>query len=308
MKKSVALLKTITNLALILTLVMVFTGINNTTYAKETNAAADINYDTSITYNLETKEIEYGKDQHKMLPEQETAGLRLNEIDLVSPNAIIGTDDRYKVLSTTASPYRNVCRVTSYFPDGASSTGSGVLTYFNVMLTAGHIAYSHDHGGWATSMIITPGQNGTDTPLGSAVATNMTCSNAWVNNDDPDWDWSIVDLSKSFDTWQSFGYYNDYNSMIGQSVQTIGYPSKDGQSTYMYTDTNVVIAAGERWCNVNCDVDHGDSGGPLIDVNRERLVGIITAAVTRPGETTPYTNRCIRINEDLGNRLLSHAH
>ncbi|KKM77923.1 hypothetical protein LCGC14_1365200, partial [marine sediment metagenome] len=40
-------------------------------------------------------------------------------------------------------------------------------------LTAGHNVYLHDNGGWASSVEVVPGMNGTYEPFGSAMVTDM---------------------------------------------------------------------------------------------------------------------------------------
>ena len=220
----------------------------------------------------------------------------------VSPYGIVGTDDRYRVLSTTTGCYQTVCYVSVTFPDGYTTQGSGTLVYANVLLTAGHVVYNSEHGGFATSFTVIPGRNGDVYPFGSTMATRLTTNNAWINNRDRAWDWGIVDLSSDFNTWQIFGYYYDYNANLGASVDSIGYPSD--HPGYMYTDTNSISSVSEYNFYFLNDTYGGDSGGPLID-KAGILIGIIAAEHHNSDGICDF-NLATRITEDLFNRLNGH--
>lgn len=266
-----------------------------TALAKSNNEIVEkMPYGTSVTYNTKTKEITYGADQ-----DIKSNQISLDEINFPMLTGVIGTDNRVKINNTTDSPYRNICYIESTFSDGAVSQGSGTLVYFNVLLTAGHMVYEREHGGWATSIQVYPAKNGTNNPLGSATSTQITTNNAWINNCDHEWDWGIVDLNRSFDTWQLYGYYNNYNSQLGEQIQAIGYPGE-----FMYSDTNSISGIGDRYMQTLCDWTAGESGGAIIDKKSNNLIGIISYEHTENGQYT--YNGAVRINEDLFNRLQAH--
>lgn len=284
---------------------------NTTSFASSSNnlpeaSIVELEYGTSVTYDVEKQKIEYGIDQNGCLSENNILGEILDneESSIPSTREIIGSDDRIRVNNTTDSPYRNVCFVEVTFPNGTKYRGSGTLVYFDVLLTAGHVIYSQENGGWATSVEVIPGMiDYNNRPLGSTVATQITTNSEWINNRNYEWDWAILDLQSSFSTWQLFGYYSDYHKQVGKSVTTIGYPGDKGTNMYYSTDT--VTEAGDRYMKVLCDIVQGDSGGAVINVENDRLVGIISYSHKNFWGKYDY-NGMVRINEDLFNRIKAH--
>ena len=265
------------------------------------NTPDNLDYTASITYNGETGEITYGMDQNCA----EIASFALDNLDTdsskefeqISPAYIIDRDSRQRVSNTLDSPYRNICLIDVQYPDGTLHRGSGTLVYFDVVLTAGHILYSHEHGSWATSLAVYPAMQGDNyRPLGSSGFTLLTSNNAWINNKDYNYDWGIVDLKNSFDTWQLFGYYQDYTKQENKPITTIGYPRDKLREMY-YDNTGTVLKSEETV--------QGDSGGAVINNENGILIGIISYEMSKWWGIQKY-NGAVRLNEDLCNRIKAH--
>lgn len=255
---------------------------------------------TSVTYNLETNEITYGADQNVCTAEEFEI-----EDDGISSHLIMGNDDRKIVTNTTDSPYRNVCQLTVTYSDGSVAVASGTLVYFNVLLTAGHVVYSHGHG-WATRIDVTPGRKGRELPLGSTWATSMTTSNNWINDRNYDYDWAIVDLKDSFSTWQLYACYQSPNVATGRTVQAIGYPGEKG-IYYMYEDSSTIVGATDLHFDSLYDSMHGESGGAVIDTKTGYLVGIISHGLDDPSSGQGLWNRAVLMTNDLFQRIKAHS-
>jgi V8-like Glu-specific endopeptidase len=72
----------------------------------------------------------------------------------------------YEITTRTTYPYSAICYITVNWPDrGAASQGSGTVVGPNDILTALHVVFNADRGGWATSVTITPGYD--KSPLSS---------------------------------------------------------------------------------------------------------------------------------------------
>ena len=306
MKRKITTIKRMVSFGLIL--VMTLTGMN--VYAAELGVNTDDIIDeqesaTSITYNVETGEITYGADQMGDLSDTSSYAIQYDEYG-TNPlyDGIIGIDNRVQITNTTESPYCNICYLEILFPDLFHTSGSGVLVYSDVLLTAGHCVYSSEHGGWALNVTVTPAKSGKDSkPLGSTYAMNLTCNEGWTVNNDHRWDWAILDLKKGFNTSQPFGYYDNYYDQLGTSVTAIGYPGD--HQYYMYADTNSITYADEKFFVALCDVHEGESGGALIDVRSGYLIGVISSgAEVTPGEE--YANYFVRLNPDLCSRIKAH--
>jgi V8-like Glu-specific endopeptidase len=62
-----------------------------------------------------------------------------------------------EVFNRTKIPYTAVVAIDVTFPDGYTARGTGAIVGVNDVLTATHVIYNPDHGGWATSMNVFPG-------------------------------------------------------------------------------------------------------------------------------------------------------
>lgn len=296
MTKSKKFLRVISTLLTIFSICFCMT---NQAYAKD-NVSIDNNVHKNVTYNIETKEVTYAD---VIKPNKSAAGeisLPNKEFDFQS---IYNGDDRVIIGNTTDSPYRNFCWIEVRYPDNTGAEGSGVLVDFNTVLTAGHVAYSHDHGGWATYMRVVPGKNEEREPFGYAYGTSMTTATEYINKIDHAYDWAIVDLSRSFDTYQAYGYYSNPSSAVNTAINVYGYADCITASVnaynVLYRGTGKIESSNYRNFFHRADTVAGESGGPIIESGGV-LIGI-TSADTSAG------NMAVWINDDLFNRLQAHS-
>lgn len=63
----------------------------------------------------------------------------------------------FEVASRSVFPYSTVTYITVQWPDGTRSSGSGVVVGPNDVLTAMHVVFNSDRGGWASELAIYPG-------------------------------------------------------------------------------------------------------------------------------------------------------
>lgn len=61
-----------------------------------------------------------------------------------------------EVTTRTAYPYTATALIIVTFPDGSKAAGTGAVVGPNDLLTATHVVYSPDHGGWASGISIYP--------------------------------------------------------------------------------------------------------------------------------------------------------
>jgi V8-like Glu-specific endopeptidase len=62
----------------------------------------------------------------------------------------------FEIVDRTSAPYASVCYIQVTWPDGTASRASGVVIGFNDVLTALHVVYQDDHGGWARDISVIP--------------------------------------------------------------------------------------------------------------------------------------------------------
>jgi V8-like Glu-specific endopeptidase len=61
-----------------------------------------------------------------------------------------------EITDRLSAPYSSICYIQCLWPDGTSTRASGVVIGYNDVLTALHVVYEAELGGWATSIEIIP--------------------------------------------------------------------------------------------------------------------------------------------------------
>lgn len=189
---------------------------------------------------------------------------------------------RTEVHTRTAYPYSALALLVVTFPDGTKTAGSGTVVGVNDVLTATHMLYSPDKGGWATKVEVYPGAdfNGStgrieDAPvtLGSYTweAKGWT-SQAFANADhatfsasESQYDVAVLGLSTPLGMqtgWYGIasGYDNtQWANVLGYSADATGMMSG---KAYVLRDTSASLYLTTS--AVASDLlSYGSSGGPL---------------------------------------------
>lgn len=93
---------------------------------------------------------------------------------------VIGTDDRKNITSTMQYPWRSICSLKIKAKDGTNWIGTGFLIGPRTVITAGHVVYLHNHGGWAKSIEVIPGRNGSSNPYESCKSSHLHSVKGWT--------------------------------------------------------------------------------------------------------------------------------
>lgn len=115
----------------------------------------------------------------------------------VVPKSVFPPDNRMRISPTTPYPWRTICTLVLTFPDGSVGGCSGAIIDGYHVLTAGHCVYSHDHGGWATSVRVVPGLDGDKMPYNYAWATRLRSYAGWTEDGDHRHDWALITLDRN---------------------------------------------------------------------------------------------------------------
>ncbi|MBM3301483.1 MAG: hypothetical protein FJY85_16210, partial [Deltaproteobacteria bacterium] len=115
-------------------------------------------------------------------------------LEAAVPEVVIGRDDRVRVVSPTAWPYRVHGHMEMQFPNGQWYIGSGTIVNRHHVLTAGHCVFSKKDGGWATTVRFSPAQDEAITPYGVNIAVRLLSVNGWTSNEDSNWDMGMLIL------------------------------------------------------------------------------------------------------------------
>src|SRR4051812_32216879 len=63
----------------------------------------------------------------------------------------------FEIPNNTRAPYASISYIRSVRPDGSMTRASGVVVGVNDVLTALHVVFDAERGGWAKTLVVTPG-------------------------------------------------------------------------------------------------------------------------------------------------------
>lgn len=175
---------------------------------------------------------------------------------------IIGKDDRRRVHDTTSYPFGCICSLSIRSRNGARFVGTGWLADEQTVITAGHCIYLHQEGGWAASVEVFPGRNGSDTPY-QATATRAWTTRGWRESKIPAADYGAIRLDRPVDEVGTFGYAAEPDDSLRRAIcNVVGYPAdKDGQ---MWGHARALLEVRPQTLIYDIDTYGGNSGGPVI--------------------------------------------
>lgn len=256
-------------------------------------------FDTSVTAQAMSEGITtVSTDAY--IPE----GMEVYELDDgIEPLSVIGDDTRHRATGTTGFPYSAVCYIRSFFDkDGNGSIdevvpGTAFLEGPSAVVTAGHMIYDEELGGWCSYVYVTPGRNGTTAPFGVARSTTIHKSaNFYDDVTDFNYDWAVVELDTPIGNQTGwFGKSWTSASLNNTTVTVIGFPN-DKENGTMWWGVGSITKSLNYTIQHNCDTAKGNSGSPILNSGYQ-AVGINT------GGGTTY-NRGTRMTEWLYNYLV----
>lgn len=242
--------------------------------------------ETTQTINGLISSTETSKSEEKVTKESEaqvtnevTANLERTGV----LEAIIGSDDQYRVTDTTAYPYRSVVHLGIRFRHDYH-VGSGVLISRNTILTVAHNVYDQSTGQWADYVVATPAKNET-APYGRFSSSIYYIMRGYKTEGDvtpSNYDIAVIKLNQSVPA--TIGSLSVSTSLKdGERVQIPGYPAVSStKAGYMYTAFGPVAGFTGKQIGHLVDSEAGNSGSPILNANNQ-IVGIDSAGVETSG-------------------------
>ncbi len=217
--------------------------------------------------------------------------------------SIIGIDERVRLTQTGQIPWRRICALRIQFPSGATYRGTGFLIGPRAVATAGHCVYLHNQGGWARSIEVIPGCNGTQRPLGQATATMFRSVGGWVTSKKPESDYGCVILPPGAFGGRSIGSFGfaafTPAELLAQTAVLAGYPG-DKPFAELWGMSRVIKAVSSGTLMYDIDTMGGQSGAPVyIKRNGNRYV----IGIHNYGSST--VNSATRITQPVYDNLLN---
>lgn len=180
--------------------------------------------------------------------------------------SVCSGDDRRKVTSTTALPYKAICKLYMKAANGRNFIGSGWLTHSNKLYTAGHCVYDHDEGGWMESIIVVPGKAGSAEPFGRYTSESLIATTAWINDRSRRFDMGAIKLSSNVS-------HSDFlvPTLSDADAATVcGYPADRDTGIFQYKMRDSIDKTNGRFF-YQIDTFGGQSGGPVLQNNRKAI-------------------------------------
>ena len=207
---------------------------------------------------------------------------------------VLGRDDRVRIHGTTSYPWRAICSLRIRTRTGKTYIGTGWFINARTVMTAGHCVFMHNEGGWASSITVMPGRNGSSTPYGASVATTFRSVTGWTNGRKSDYDYGCIILPQNDRLGArtgSFGFaYMGDSSLRAKYVNLSGYPGDKPSGTQWYNHRRVKAVSSRRF-SYEIDTAGGQSGSPVwyIRNNRRYAVGIHTYGARSGNSATRIT-------------------
>ncbi|GIE82291.1 hypothetical protein Aph02nite_82410 [Actinoplanes philippinensis] len=201
--------------------------------------------------------------------------------------SIIGRDERVRIVDTDLSPWRMICSLQMRGPSGSGAIGTGWLVGPRTVLTAGHCVFSTSFfGGWAATIDVIPGRNGSgpaaeSEPFGRVTSTSFSSVDRWQSNEDADYDIGCIHLAEPIGEtvgWFPIGV-RPAEQLEGFQVNISGYPGDRGNGTAQFHGNNRIVQVSERRLFYEVDTFGGQSGAPVWiyendDTTRPLAVGV----------------------------------
>ena len=226
-----------------------------------------------------------------------------------APESVYGDDERWVVESQNTFPWRTICKLYITASDGTNWVGSGaIIDDFHVM-TAGHCAFLHDNGGWASSIEVVPAMDTSDDPSdpnGHAWVTFMRSYTGWTVSESDDHDWAVLTLDRNIGTftgWMGRMTAGSDSTIYDEDCNIAGYPTDLSSGGRMWASGETGRGANEYNHYYELDTFNGMSGAPVWRyVSGSRYI-LTVHAYGQGGE--PYPNYGTRLNTDKFNRIFT---
>ena len=224
--------------------------------------------------------------------------------------AIFGEDDRESVSGPlTDPPYSGISQVVSRFPDGTVVQGSGVLVGPNDVLTAAHVVYSEEYGGWANAVQVTPGRNGQTKPFGTVAGSEVSAPQEWTAGRSFGSDYGLIGLDRPMGYrtgWLDWSTECADGACADERVTSLGYPGDQGGTTLFSTSGTIDRQSqGVLYFDDDLDAKPGQSGSPIFlnSANAlESVVGLVSHQLIQPDE-----NGVLALTSEITDDLASWA-
>lgn len=194
---------------------------------------------------------------------------------LSGPESVIGDDGRRRIRNTEDYPWRVHASLRITARDGSNWIGTAFFIAPRVLATAGHNLFFHGNvaarQGWARSIQVMPGRDGSELPFGSSVSSSFHSVRGWTEPDggqpDPDFDYGVIILDEddalgNQTGWIGFGTYSD-STLRSVTGNLSGYPGDLGNGQEQWYMARSIDSVSSRRVFYDIDTFGGQSGSAV---------------------------------------------
>jgi glutamyl endopeptidase len=223
-----------------------------------------------------------------------------SEVVFSQAESVCGEDERIKV--NPLDPYfEAICFLGITFSDGTQMRGTGA--YINVgrvaaILTAGHCVCDKARGGFAQSVSIIRGMDGSNQPFGAQTVDGsaLRATQEWIDSKNEEQDLGLIVLTG--DPWGFSCLTLEDDALRGKEVRTAGYPadkksSPEGDYRMWYDHGPIKDVSSNRLYYME-DTYGGQSGSPVWTKAPNSTFWAIVGVHTYGG----CPNKATRLNEE----------
>ena len=229
---------------------------------------------------------------------------------------VCATDDRIIIRNDGENPYQWICRLVIQ-SGNTQWTGSGFKIKISpdlrrtVIVTAAHVIRA-GRNQYVDSVTVHCPQPDNRPPEVNVVRRfsdlDMWMSNEYLQNGNWDYDYGYVSYAGDSDT--GFGWQGFMDANIG-NLHACGYPSNQNAcirqnqpglpNPAIFCHQGAILRRTDNRLYADIDIDSGESGGPMFDINNYIVFGIISAF-----NTCANGREFVRLTAELLYHMFSH--
>jgi len=206
-------------------------------------------------------------------------------------DSVDGAEDRHRILETDLTPWRMICALRTRSPSGSMACGTGWLAGPRTIITAGHFVHHQGfHGGWAESIEVSAGRNGSACPFSQFTTTQFTAMDRWVADANPDFNIGCIQLDRPLgDLVGWFGVASlTLSELAAARVNIGGYPADRGDGAEQHFQANRVRNIGDRSISFDLDTVGAQSGAPVWIHRTPSAPPVVVAVHANSAGGTPF--------------------
>ena len=171
-------------------------------------------------------------------------------------------DGRVKIENTEQIPYRMICKLYKVASNGKRYIGSGFFISPRCVITSGHVV--HSKGGWAKSVTVIPGMNGSVAPFGRQTSSLFFSVKGWTEKKKMGYDHGAIILPDEtlFNSVRGFFGYREESGR--PFLNNSGYPGDKSPSTHQWFNAGrATDESTDLMFKYMIDTAGGQSGCPV---------------------------------------------